>query len=156
MQNSHSTKIDPYLKIPCLHYIHSYSCLNMLGISKNYTIPQSPSIGWQFKTNLDSIKVFVLKICFDQCFPIAKIAMSPSYFYRHLVYLFNKCKDCLIFPKKILLFLSNEFQKQPYNWVIRFTLVIIINNVCVSKYAYEAVTIFKWDTENIYISFTVT
>ena len=49
-----------------------------------------------------------------------------------------------------------KIQKQPYYWVIRFTLVIIINNVCVSKYAYAAVTIFKWDTENIYISFTGT
>ena len=56
--------------------------------------------------------------------------------------------------KKSFLFLSNEFQKQPYNWVIRFTFVIIINNVCVSKYAYAAITIFNWDTENIYISFT--
>ena len=146
---SHSTKIDPYLKIPCLHSFQSYSCLNMLEFSNSHTIPQSPSIGWQFKTILNSIKVFVLKICFDQCLQIAKIAMSLSYFCRHLVYLFNKCKGCPILLQKSFLFLSNEFQKQTYNWVIRFTLVIFINNVCVSEYAYAAVTIFKWDTENM-------
>ena len=61
-----------------------------------------------------------------------------------------------MFPQKSCLFLSKEFQKQPYNGVIRLTLVIIINNVCVSKYAYVAVTIFKWDTEKNYISFTGT
>ena len=52
------------------------------------------------------------------------------------------------------MFLAKEVQKQPYNGVIRFTLVIIIKNVCVSKYAYGAVITFKWGTENIYISFT--
>ena len=61
-----------------------------------------------------------------------------------------------MFPQKSFLFLSNEFQKQPYHWVIRLPLVVIINNVCVSKYAYAAVTIFKWDTKNIYILFTGT
>ena len=55
-------------------------------------------------------------------------------------------------PQKSFLFLSNEFQKQPYNWVIRFTLVIIINNVCVCKYDYAAVAIFIWNAE-IYIYF---
>ena len=30
---SHSTKIDPFLKIPCLHYFHSYACFNMLEFS---------------------------------------------------------------------------------------------------------------------------
>ena len=104
----------------------------MLEFSKNHIIPHSPSIGGLFKTDLNSIKVFVLKICLDQCWHIAKIAMSPSYFCRHLVYLFNESKGRLIIPQKSFLFLSNEFQKQPYNWVIRFTLVIIINNVCVS------------------------
>ena len=79
--------------------------------------------------------------------------MSPSYFCRNLIFLFNKSKGRLIFPQKSFLFLSKGFQKQPYNWVIRFTLVIIINNVCVSKYNYAARTIFKWDTENICISF---
>ena len=82
--------------------------------------------------------------------------MSPSYFCRHLVYLFNESKGRLISPQKSFLFLSNEFQKQPNNWVVRFTKVIITNKVCVSKYAYAAVTIFKWETENIYISFTGT
>ena len=65
-------------------------------------------------------------------------------------------KGRLISPQKSFLFLSNESQKQPYIWVIKLTLVIIINNVCVFKYAYVAVIIFKWDTENIYISFTDT
>ena len=115
----------------------------MLEFSKNHTIQQSPSIGWYLKKKLDSINVFVLKICFDQCFQIAKISMSPSYFCRHLVYLFNKCKGCLVFPQKSPLFLSNEFQKQPYNCVIRFTLIIITKNVCVSKYAYAAITIIN-------------
>ena len=96
------------------------------------------------------------KICFDQCWQIAKIAMSPNHFCRHLEYLFNESKGRLIFPRKSFLFLSNDFQKQPYNWVIRFTLVIIINNVCVSKYAYAAIAVFKWDTENICISLTGT
>ena len=77
--------------------------------------------------------------------------MSPSYFCRYLVNLFNESKGRLIFPQKSFLFLPNEFQKQPFHRVIRLTLVIIINNVCVSKYAYAAVTIFKCDTENIYI-----
>ena len=80
--------------------------------------------------------------------------MSPSNFCRYLVYLFSEFQERLIFSQKSFLFLSKEFQKQPYNGVIRFTLVIIINNVCVSKYAYVAVTSYKWDTENIYISFT--
>ena len=62
--------------------------------------------------------------------------MSPSYFVDILFYLFNESNGRLIFPQKSSLLLLNEFQKQPYNWVIRFTLVIIINNVCVSKYAY--------------------
>ena len=62
--NSHSTKIDAYLKIPCLHYFHSYSCLNMLEFSKNHTIPQFPNIGWYFKTNLNKIKVFFKKNMF--------------------------------------------------------------------------------------------
>ena len=68
--------------------------------------------------------------------------MSPSYFCRNLVYLLSES----LFPQKSFLFLSKGFQKQPYNWVIRFTLVIhvIINNsVCVSKYAYAAVTILN-------------
>ena len=77
-------------------------------------------------------------------------------FCRYLVNLFNESKSRLIFPQKSLLFLSNEFQTKPYYWVIRFTLVIIINNVCVSKYAYAAESIFKWGAENIYISFTDT
>ena len=93
---------------------------------------------------------------FDQCWQIAKIAMSLSYFCRHLAYLFNESKGCLIFPQKSFLFLSNEFQKQPYNRFIRFTSVVIIYIVCVFKYAYTAVTIFKWDNESIYISFTDT
>ena len=45
-----------------------------------------------------------------------------------------------------------SFQKDCRN---SFIFVIIINNECVSKYAYEAMTIFAWDTENIYISFTI-
>ena len=122
----------------------------MLEFSTNHTIQQSPSI----KTNLNSIKVFDLKICCDQYLQMAKIAMSPSNFCRYLVYLFSESKWRLTFPPKSFLFLSKEFQKQPYNWFIRFTLVKIINNVCVSKYAYVAVTTFKWDTENINISFT--
>ena len=77
-------------------------------------------------------------------------------FCKNLVYLFSESKGCLMFPKHSFLFLSKGFKKQLYNWVIRFTLVIIINNVCVSKYAYAAITIFKWGTENIYISFTGT
>ena len=72
--------------------------------------------------------------------------MSPSNFCRYLVYLLSGSKGRLIFPQISFLFLSKEFQKQAYNWVIRFTLVIIINNVCVSKYAYVVVTTFKWDT----------
>ena len=74
----------------------------------------------------------------------------------HLVYLFSESKGRLIFPQKSFSFLFKVFQKRPYNLVIRFTLVIIINNVYmyVSKYAYAAVTIFKWDTEIIYFSFT--
>ena len=129
----------------------------MLDISKNHTIPQSLSIRWYFKTKLNSIKVFVLKICFDQCLQIAKIAMSPSYYCRNLVCLFSESKGRLIFTPKSFLFPSKGFQKQPYNWVIRLTLVTIINNICVSKYAYAAITIFKCDTENIYnISLTGT
>ena len=77
----------------------------------------------------------------------------PKPFCTHLVYLFNESKGRLIFPPKSFLFLSKEFQKQPYNLIIRFTLVII--NVCVSKYAYAAVAIFKWHTENIYIIITL-
>ena len=77
-------------------------------------------------------------------------------FCRNLVYLFSESKVRLIFSQKSFLFLSKEFQKQPYNWVIMFILVIIINNVCVSKYTYAAVTIFRWDTENICISCTGT
>ena len=34
-------------------------------------------------------------------------------------------------------------QKQPYNLAIRFTLVIIINNECVSNYAYAAATVLN-------------
>ena len=64
-------------------------------------------------------------------------------------HLFSESEEGLIFSPKTLLFLSKRYQKQPYNWVMRFTLVIIINNVCVSKCAYAVVTIFKWDTENI-------
>ena len=66
---------------------------------------------------------------FDQYLQITKIAMSPSYFYRNLVYLFSESKGRLIFPQTSILLLSKVFQKQPYNWVIRFTLVIIINNI---------------------------
>ena len=77
-------------------------------------------------------------------------------FCRNFVYLLSEYKGRLIFAPKSFLLLSKGFQKQPYNWIIMFTLVIIINNVCVSNYAYAAITIFKWDTENIYISFTGT
>ena len=128
----------------------------MLEICKSHTIPQSRSIHRLFKTNMNSNKVFVLKICLDQCLQIVEFAMSPSYFGRNLVLLFSESLGRLILPQISFLFLSKGFQKQPYNWVIRFALVIIIHNVCVSKYAYAAVTIFKWDTENIYILFTGT
>ena len=78
---SHSTKIDPYLKVPYPNYFHSYSCLNMLEISKLYdsTVPKQLLV--IFKANLNSIKVFVLKMCYDQCLQTAKIAMSPSCFF---------------------------------------------------------------------------
>ena len=70
---------------------------------------------------------------------------------------FVNLKGVSYFQKKTnILFLSKGFWKHPHNWVISCTLVIIINNVCVSQYACVAVTIFKWDTENIYISFTGT
>ena len=60
----------------------------------------------------------------------------------------------LFYSNIVYLLLSNELNKHPYNWFIRFTVVIIINDECVSKYAHAAITIFKWDTENIYNSFT--
>ena len=99
---SHSSKIDSYLKIPCLHYFHSYSCFNMLEFSTNHTMPQYPSIGWWFKTNLNSIKIFVLKNIFDQYLQIAKIAMSPSNFSRYLVYLSSESKGESHISPKIL------------------------------------------------------
>ena len=70
-------------------------------------------------------------------------------FCRNLVYLFSESKGRLISPQNPFLFLSKGFKKQPFNWIIRFTLVIIINNEWLSKYAYAAITIFIWDTENI-------
>ena len=45
-----------------------------------------------------------------------------------------------IFPQNAFCSLQNDSRKRPYNWVIRLTLVMVINNVCVSKYAYAAVT----------------
>ena len=114
---SHSTKIDPNLKIPCRHYFNSYSCLNMLKYSNNHTIPQSPSVGWYFKTNLNNIKVFVLKICFDQCLQIAKIAMSPSYFVHiWYIYLMNLKGVSYPPPKKKNPFRS--YQKSSRNSLI--------------------------------------
>ena len=125
----------------------------MLEFSKIHTIHSPQALIGILKHILNSIKLFVLKICYDQCLQIAKITMSQSYFCRNLVYLFCESKGCLIFSPKSFLFLSKGLQKQPYNWVNRFALVIIINNECVRKYPYAVVASF---TDNIYISFTIT
>ena len=47
------------------------------------------------------------------------------------------------FLPKIPFVLLKKMQKQPYNLAIRFTLVIIINNECVSNYAYAAATVLN-------------
>ena len=55
-------------------------------------------------------------------------SQTKHFFKKIMVYLFSESKGCVIFPPKSLLFLLKGLQKQPYNLVIRFTLVIIIND----------------------------
>ena len=76
--------------------------------------------------------------------------MSPSCFWRHLVYLFSESKGRLIPPpppQKKILFVP--FKRIPEKAVELCHKVYIKYNhqqCCVSKYAYAAVTNFKWDT----------
>ena len=53
------------------------------------------------------------------------------------------------FPKKSFFLPFKRIPETALELGPGFTLVIIINNICVSKYAYAAVTNFKWDAENM-------